>query len=161
MRSANRKYKTEFKPEDIEVETALQTKQLIGFISEKIKIDLTENGSLYDGLIAHLEPAISRVKENIDMYNPMTEQIKRDYFLLYMAVEEGMEKFFPGLLFSDNEIAFIVLHFGSALEIKREEAKIKALIVCSSGIGSSKMLASRLKKSFRKSVPLICLPSSN
>ncbi len=95
------------------------------------------------------------------MYNPMTEQIKRDYFLLYMAVEEGMEKFFPGLLFSDNEIAFIVLHFGSALEIKREEAKIKALIVCSSGIGSSKMLASRLKKSFRKSVPLICLPSSN
>lgn len=146
LRSANRKYKTEFKPEDIEVETALQTKQLIGFISEKIKIDLTENGSLYDGLIAHLEPAINRVKENIDMYNPMTEQIKRDYFLLYMAVEEGMEKFFPGLLFSDNEIAFIVLHFGSALEIKREEAKIKALIVCSSGIGSSKMLASRLKK---------------
>ncbi len=146
LRSANRKYKTEFKPEDIEVETALQTKQLIGFISEKIKIDLTENGSLYDGLIAHLEPAINRVKENIDMYNPMTEQIKRDYFLLYMAVEEGMEKFFPGLLFSDDEIAFIVLHFGSALEIKREEAKIKALIVCSSGIGSSKMLASRLKK---------------
>lgn len=95
------------------------------------------------------------------MYNPMTEQIKRDYFLLYMAVEEGMEKFFPGLRFPDDEIAFIVLHFGSALEIKREEAKIKALIVCSSGIGSSKMLASRLKKSSRKSVPLICLPSSN
>lgn len=146
LRSANRKYKTEFKPQEIEFETALQTKRLICFISEKIKIDLTENSSLYDGLIAHLEPAINRVKENIDMYNPMTEQIKRDYFLLYMAVEEGMEKYFPGLDFSDNEIAFIVLHFGSALEIKREEAKIKALIVCSSGIGSSKMLASRLKK---------------
>nr|WP_302182954.1 transcription antiterminator [Bacillus nakamurai] len=146
LRSANRKYKTEFKSQEIELETALQTKRLICFISEKIKIDLTENGPLYDGLIAHLEPAINRVKENIDMYNPMTEQIKRDYFLLYMAVEEGMEKYFPGLAFSDNEIAFIVLHFGSALEIKREEAKIKALIVCSSGIGSSKMLASRLKK---------------
>ena len=37
LRSANRQYKTEFKPENIEVETALQTKQLIGFISEKIK----------------------------------------------------------------------------------------------------------------------------
>ncbi len=39
-----------------------------------------------------------------------------------------------------------MLHFGSALEIKKEEAKVKALVVCSSGIGSSKMLASRLKK---------------
>uniref|UniRef100_UPI001C30FFAD PRD domain-containing protein n=1 Tax=Bacillus sp. GbtcB15 TaxID=2824760 RepID=UPI001C30FFAD len=78
-----------------------------------------------------LEPAINRVKENNEMYNPMTEQIKRDYFLLYKAVEEGMEKFFPGHLFSDDEIAFIVLHFSSALAIKRVGEKIKALIVCS------------------------------
>ncbi|MCY9374423.1 transcription antiterminator [Bacillus sp. T17B1] len=146
LRSANRKYKTEYKTQEIELETALQTKRLIAFISDKIRMDLTKNYSLYEGLIAHLEPAVSRIKENIEIYNPMKEQIKRDYFLLYMAIEEGVEKYFPGMSFSDDEIAFIVLHFGSALEIKKEEAKLKALVVCSSGIGSSKMLASRLKK---------------
>ncbi|MCL6427557.1 mannitol operon transcriptional activator MtlR [Bacillus subtilis] len=146
LRSANRKYKTEYKAQEIELETALQTKRLIAFISDKIRMDLTKNYSLYEGLIAHLEPAVSRIKENIEIYNPMKEQIKRDYFLLYMAIEEGVEKYFPGMSFSDDEIAFIVLHFGSALEIKKEEAKVKALVVCSSGIGSSKMLASRLKK---------------
>ncbi|MGG1247285.1 BglG family transcription antiterminator [Bacillus spizizenii] len=146
LRSANRKYKTEYKTQEIELETALQTKRFIAFISDKIRMDLTKNYSLYEGLIAHLEPAVSRIKENIEIYNPMKEQIKRDYFLLYMAIEEGVEKYFPGMSFSDDEIAFIVLHFGSALEIKKEEAKLKALVVCSSGIGSSKMLASRLKK---------------
>ncbi|MHA7767190.1 BglG family transcription antiterminator [Bacillus atrophaeus] len=146
LRSANRKYETEYKAEEIELEIALQTKRLIAFISEKIRMDLTENRSLYEGLIAHLEPAMNRIKEGMGIYNPMKEQIKRDYFLLYMAIEEGMEKSFPDMTFSDDEIAYLVLHFGSALEIKKEEAKIKALIVCSSGIGSSKMLASRLKK---------------
>ncbi|MCY7945197.1 BglG family transcription antiterminator [Bacillus atrophaeus] len=146
LRSANRKYETEYKAQEIELEIALQTKRLIAFISEKIRMDLTENRSLYEGLIAHLEPAMNRIKEGMGIYNPMKEQIKRDYFLLYMAIEEGMEKSFPDMTFSDDEIAYLVLHFGSALEIKKEEAKIKALIVCSSGIGSSKMLASRLKK---------------
>ncbi|MED1124692.1 BglG family transcription antiterminator [Bacillus atrophaeus] len=146
LRSANRKYETEYKAQEIELEIALQTKRLIAFISEKIRMDLTENRSLYEGLIAHLEPAMNRIKEGMGIYNPMKEQIKRDYFLLYMAIEEGMEKSFPDMIFSDDEIAYLVLHFGSALEIKKEEAKIKALIVCSSGIGSSKMLASRLKK---------------
>ncbi|MCY8519517.1 BglG family transcription antiterminator [Bacillus atrophaeus] len=146
LRSANRKYETEYKAQEIELEIALQTKRLIAFISAKIRMDLTENRSLYEGLIAHLEPAMNRIKEGMGIYNPMKEQIKRDYFLLYMAIEEGMEKSFPDMTFSDDEIAYLVLHFGSALEIKKEEAKIKALIVCSSGIGSSKMLASRLKK---------------
>ncbi|MCY8504990.1 BglG family transcription antiterminator [Bacillus atrophaeus] len=146
LRSANRKYETEYKAQEIELEIALQTKRLIAFISGKIRMDLTGNRSLYEGLIAHLEPAMNRIKEGMGIYNPMKEQIKRDYFLLYMAIEEGMEKSFPDMTFSDDEIAYLVLHFGSALEIKKEEAKIKALIVCSSGIGSSKMLASRLKK---------------
>ncbi len=63
-----------------------------------------------------------------------------------MAIEEGVERFFPEIEFPEDEIAFIVLHFGSVLEIKKEETNIHALVVCSSGIGSSKMLASRLKK---------------
>ena len=48
--------------------------------------------------------------------------------------------------FPDDEIAFIVLHFGSALVMREEANSIKALIVCPTGIGTSKMLASRIKK---------------
>lgn len=146
LRSANRSYKKDYRAEDIELDTALRTKKLIDFISEKTGLNLNDNQSLYEGLIAHLEPAIVRIKEKMTIHNPLQEQIKKDYFLLFMAIEEGVERFFPEMHFPDEEIAFIVLHFGSALEMNKEKIHINALVICSSGIGSSKMLASRLKK---------------
>ncbi|KAA6449604.1 BglG family transcription antiterminator [Bacillus swezeyi] len=146
LRSANRSFKTDYSAEEIELDTALRTKKLIDFISCKTGQSLNGNQSLYEGLIAHLEPAMIRMKEKMSVYNPLTEQIKKDYFLLYMAIEEGVEKFFPEIHFPDEEIAFIALHFGSALEMNKQKINISALVICSSGIGSSKMLASRLKK---------------
>ncbi|MFS0655910.1 BglG family transcription antiterminator [Bacillus sp. 179-C3.3 HS] len=146
LRSANRSYTTEYRIEEIELDIALRTKKLIDFISNKTGYQLNENDSLYEGLISHLEPAMNRLKEKMRIYNPLKQQIKKDYFLLFMAIEEGVERFFPEIDFPEDEIAFLVLHFGSVLEIKKEETKIHALVVCSSGIGSSKMLASRLKK---------------
>ena len=146
LRSANKSFKIDYRAEDIELDTALRTKKLIDFISQKTGMNLTGNHSLYEGLIAHLEPAIIRIKEKMSVHNPLTEQVKKDYFLLYMAIEEGVEIFFPEIRFPDEEIAFIVLHFGSALEMSKQKVDINALVICSSGIGSSKMLASRLKK---------------
>ncbi|MED1750409.1 MULTISPECIES: BglG family transcription antiterminator [Bacillus] len=146
LRSANRSFQTEYRIDEIELDIAIRTKKLIDFISNKTGYQLNENDSLYEGLVSHLEPAMNRLKEKMRIYNPLTQQIKKDYFLLFMAIEEGVERFFPEIEFPEDEIAFIVLHFGSVLEIKKEETKIHALVVCSSGIGSSKMLASRLKK---------------
>ncbi|MEC1365514.1 PRD domain-containing protein [Bacillus licheniformis] len=146
LRSANKSFKIDYRAEDIELDTVLRTKKLIDFISQKTGMNLTGNHSLYEGLIAHLEPAIIRIKEKMSVHNPLTEQVKKDYFLLYMAIEEGVEIFFPEIRFPDEEIAFIVLHFGSALEMSKQKVDINALVICSSGIGSSKMLASRLKK---------------
>ena len=146
LRSANRSIHTEYRIDEIELDIALRTKKLIDFISNKTGYHLNENDSLYEGLVSHLEPAMNRLKEKMRIYNPLTQQIKKDYFLLFMAIEEGVEHFFPEIEFPEDEIAFIVLHFGSVLEIKKEETNIHALVVCSSGIGSSKMLASRLKK---------------
>ncbi|MGG0526543.1 BglG family transcription antiterminator [Bacillus pumilus] len=146
LRSANRSFQKEYRLDEIELDIAIRTKKLIDFISNKTGYHLNENDSLYEGLVSHLEPAMNRLKEKMRIYNPLTQQIKKDYFLLFMAIEEGVERFFPEIEFPEDEIAFIVLHFGSVLEIKKEETNIHALVVCSSGIGSSKMLASRLKK---------------
>ncbi|SNT38973.1 transcriptional antiterminator, BglG family [Bacillus sp. OK838] len=122
-------------------------RNLIKDVSAQLQIDLTKDFPLYQGLLAHMEPSIFRIKQEMGLYNPLTEDIKRKYPVLFLAVKTSLEKGFKEIKeFPEDEIAFIVLHFGSALVLREEEISIRALIVCPTGIGTSKMLASRIKK---------------
>jgi len=122
-------------------------KNLIENVSSQLHVDLTKDFSLYQGLLAHMEPALFRLKQQLGMYNPLTEEIRGKYPVLFMAVKNSLEHVFTTIdYFPDDEVAFIVLHFGSALVMREEEISIKALVVCPTGIGTSKMLASRIKQ---------------
>lgn len=134
LRSANRSFQTEYRIDEIELDIALRTKKLIDFISNKTGYHLNENDSLYEGLVSHLEPAMNRLKEKMRIYNPLTQQIKKDYFLLFMAIEEGVERFFPEIEFPEDEIAFLVLHFGSVLEIKKKKQKFMRWLFAQAGL---------------------------
>jgi mannitol operon transcriptional antiterminator len=121
-------------------------KKMIEDVSFQLNIDMTADFSLFQGLLAHMEPAVYRISQQMGLFNPLTDDIKTNYPVLFMAVSNSLEKEFEEMKFPDDEIAYLVLHFGSALELRKEEMEIKALIVCPTGIGTSKMLASRLKK---------------
>lgn len=121
-------------------------KKVIEDVSSKLHVNLSDDFSLYQGLLAHMEPSIFRLKQKMDLFNPMTEDIKKKYPVLFMAVKSSLERVFKDIHFPDDEVAFIVLHFGSALLMHEEEVKIKAVVVCPTGIGTSKMLASRIQK---------------
>lgn len=121
-------------------------KKLIRHVSEQLHVDLTSDFSLFQGLMAHMEPTIYRQQKGLPTYNPLTKEIKEKYPLLFMAVQLSLAKAFPHLSFTDDEVAYVVLHFGSALELKKENVQIRALIICPTGIGTSKMLSSRIKR---------------
>jgi mannitol operon transcriptional antiterminator len=122
-------------------------KILIQDVSSQLHIDLTNDFSLYQGLLAHMEPSLYRIKQQMGLFNPLKEEIKQKYPFLFIAVKNSVEKLFTDIdSIPDDEIAFIVLHFGSALVMREEKLSINALIVCPTGIGTSKMLASRIKK---------------
>ncbi|MBU8879984.1 BglG family transcription antiterminator [Bacillus sp. FJAT-29790] len=122
-------------------------KNLIQDVSSQLHVDLTKDFSLYQGLLSHMEPSLFRIKQQMGLFNPLKEEVKRKYPVLFMAVKKSVEMEFEEISnFPDDEIAFIVLHFGSALMMHEEEIEIKALIVCPTGIGTSKMLASRIEK---------------
>jgi mannitol operon transcriptional antiterminator len=122
-------------------------KDIIRSVSSQLHVDFTNDFSLFQGLLAHLEPSLFRLKQRMGLYNPLTEEIKRKYPLLFIAVKNSVEQELKEIDFvPDDEIAFIVLHFGSALVMREEEISINALVVCPTGIGTSKMLASRIKR---------------
>lgn len=122
-------------------------KTLIEDISSQLHVDLTNDFSLFQGLLAHLEPSIYRIKQQMALFNPLKEEIIKKYPILFLAVKNSMERHLQEIgSFPDDEIAFIVLHFGSALVMREEKLSIDVLVVCPTGIGTSKMLASRIQK---------------
>ena len=120
-------------------------KNMIAHVSDQLNVDLTGDFSLYQGLIAHMEPAIFRLKQKMEFFNPLTEEIKKKYPVLFMAVRNSIDQEFPDLIFPEDEVAYLVLHFGSTLVLE-EAVDIRALVICPTGIGTSKMLASRIRK---------------
>ena len=121
-------------------------KRVIEDVSTKLHVDLSDDFSLYQGLLAHMEPSIFRLKQKMELFNPLTEEIKKKYPVLFMAVRDSLENEFKDIHFPEDEVAFVVLHFGSALLMHEEKVKINAVVVCPTGIGTSKMLASRIQK---------------
>ncbi|RKD73260.1 mannitol operon transcriptional antiterminator [Sinobaca qinghaiensis] len=126
--------------------SAVQAKSLIQFVEERVGKNLTGDESLFQGLVAHLEPTLYRIKERMKIHNPLLKDIKSDYPELFSLIKEAASDTFSRFELPDAEIGFLVLHFGSAIERANTMEPLHALVVCSSGIGSSKMLVTRLQK---------------
>ena len=134
--------------EGSDLEIASRVKALIHHVSEQTGVALAGDSSLYTGLLAHIERAIHRLRENMRISNPLLSEIKEDYPALYELVDRGMEKIFVEDDIPEEEKAFVAMHFGAALDRGQGNFPNSVLVICPSGIGSSKILASRLERSF-------------
>ncbi|MDD9147908.1 PRD domain-containing protein [Sporolactobacillus sp. CQH2019] len=126
--------------------TGKAVKKLIQHVSRQLNIDLTGDFSLFQGLMAHLEPSLFRIRKNLGSFNPLTEQVRKQYPALFSVTGSCLEEVFKHIAFPDDEVAYVVLHFGSALEQRKQIMEVRTLVVCPTGIGASKMLATRLEK---------------
>jgi mannitol operon transcriptional antiterminator len=128
------------------LETFMQAKKLIQYFEDATGDDLRDNAPLLEGLVTHLKPAIYRIRQDMGITNPLLKNIRKDYEDLFQIVKNAVGKVFPELRIPDEEIGYLVMHFGSVLLGLKGEKNLKAYIVCSSGIGTSKMLVSRLQR---------------
>lgn len=116
-------------------------------MQEKTHYSFHEDRLLREGLIAHIEPVLERMDGRQLIRNPLLQQIRKDYESLFEDVKKAVREAWPNTDVPDEEIGFLVMHFGASIErlrvLKRE---IRAVVVCTSGIGSSRMLSSRLSK---------------
>ncbi|WP_019536942.1 BglG family transcription antiterminator [Paenibacillus ginsengihumi] len=121
--------------------------RLIAYMEERTGIPFSEDRILREGLVNHLQPAVQRLLEGMPIRNPLLAQIKKDYEQLFSQIRQGADRVMTGLAVPDEEIGYLVMHFGAAMErLKQFSRNVKAIIVCTSGIGSSRMLAARLEK---------------
>lgn len=122
--------------------------ELINLISKQTGYQFKQDKRFMDGLISHLEPLFNRVINGIFVYNPIKDEIRKDYFLLFNTLEGILKYKFPNLNFSEDEIGFLTIHFASAIPTLKQTPKISTLVVCTNGIGASRMLSKRLLDNF-------------
>ncbi|TQR98313.1 BglG family transcription antiterminator [Paenibacillus ottowii] len=107
---------------------------------------LAEDRVLREGLIAHMAPVLKRLREGKSIRNPLLQQIRKDYGSLFESVKKAAADM-TEMEVPDEEIGFLVMHFGASLERLRQlQREVRAIVVCTSGIGSSRLLATRLAK---------------
>jgi mannitol operon transcriptional antiterminator len=129
------------------LELAEQTVGFIRSLEPFTAIPLSKDRSLLDGLIRHLGPAMERIRKGEAIRNPLLSQIRKDYDTLFHAVRRSADEAWQSLVIPDEEIGYLVMHFGAAIERwKLTPGNVRVLLVCMSGIGSSKLLAVRIAK---------------
>ncbi len=118
-------------------------------VSGFIGVDLTSDEVLLSGLIVHLKPALYRMYYQMRNDNPLKEEIEHRYPNIINAVNANLstlEDEFQ-VKFDENEIAYLSLHIGSAMErnLEKTRYRLRAVIMCASGVGTSQLLKSKIQ----------------
>ena len=120
---------------------------LIKYVSEKMNVDFMQDTNLSSGLIAHVESAIKRHQLNLTEENDeLQDFVLKNYNELYLVIKSELLVVFDEIMFNSTELSYIVIHFASSYEQIYRKNFIRALVICASGIGSSKILGSQIRK---------------
>lgn len=135
---------------------------LVNNFSEIINIDLCQDSQLYDGLIVHIRPLINRLNYNINIRNPLLYDIKNELLDVYRLTQLAIDKVFSRYnkhTISEDEVGYLAVHFQAAIE--RQITQKRVLLVCSTGIGTSHLLKSRILRAFPDWEIVATVPASN
>lgn len=141
-----------FKTELIDQKTLSLTKKIIETAEKILDIKLIDDSELLYGLALHLKPTLNRLEYNMNIENLLLEDIKKRYPEIYRAssIAAGILQGKIQREINEAEIGYIAMHIGAAVERKKHsrEKKARVVLVCSTGIGTTRLLGVRLKQSF-------------
>ncbi|MDT3983151.1 PRD domain-containing protein, partial [Staphylococcus ureilyticus] len=117
------------------------TSNLIIPMEKRLNSDFSNTTFRID-LMKHIKPMINRIENHILIKNTLLDQIKFEYSEIYSQTSAISKTLIPNI--SEDEIGFLTLYF--AREIERNPRKIKTLISCTTGIGTSELLRVKIEK---------------
>lgn len=126
-------------------------------LAKKLNVPVHQDLILEHSLMEHLVPMLLRLRSGIQQQNPLTYDIKQQYSDLLFEVSAELSKM-PCLLpfdVSEDEWAYLAIHFLAALDRQQESEKLQVLVICATGLGSSQLLKNRLMKKFSNSIHIV------
>lgn len=134
------------------IEIDIIAKKIIKIFSENMGVNLSKDKVLLKGIVNHLKPTIHRLKNRQVLENSILKDFLKLYRPIFIGTKKSIRplKDFINLEITEDEIAFLAIHFKAALDRadKLENRKNSILIVCSSGYGTSKLLSQQINENF-------------
>lgn len=125
--------------------------ELITEISEKINLELSIDNQLIRDLARHFEQSFYMLNLGLRVINPLINEIEEHYSELFKIINNRCKLIFSryNLKIPREEVGYITMHIDVA--IQRQQSilrKMKVLIICSGGMGTSKILSNKIKSLF-------------
>lgn len=135
------------------VQAQMLSIRLIQHVEQETHIPFTKKEEeLQEGLYKHIGSLLSRVRNDVQFANPLKENIKLNYGMIYKAVESFSIEFTKllGKELSEDEIAFLTIHFSTSLSELNQELVYfyRAVVICNHGVATGKLLSESLKELF-------------
>lgn len=105
------------------------------------------DSQLLEGVVTHLTTMLVRLQTKVHFENPLREEVRQRYnqvFEMTRNIMQGMPVFSEYQI-SDDEVAYVALHFMAAMERLKETQKYHILVICATGYGSAQLLRNRIK----------------
>lgn len=112
---------------------------------------------LIEGVVTHLLTLKVRLLNEMGLSNPLLQEIKSQYEDVFYLTEKILNNmsFFSDVKLTDDEVAYVSLHFMAALERYKENTKFNVLAICATGFGAAQMLKNRLETEFNHRIHVV------
>ena len=132
--------------------------QFIKLLSDKLKVNLTEDKILRKELLNHIKPAIYRMKNKFKLTESILSEVKKQYMELFVKTKSSLKIIsdFINLSFDEDEAAFITVMIQRAIMRNNPATLFKKdtyiLIVCGLGYSSSRFLYENINNRFQVNI---------
>ncbi len=124
--------------------------KIIELVERVCQVSFKDDKQFLYGLLIHLRPTINRLEYGMELKNPLLTEIKSLYpkaFGIACMANKIFEKY-VGKKITEDEIGYIAIHIEGAIE--RISVMVNTIIVCSTGIGTAQLLATKIQKRFKQ-----------
>lgn len=133
-------------------------KEIVYLAGEVLDVDLSQDKLLLTALVLHLRPTTVRLKYGLKLRNPILDTIKNEYTSIFGAAWACSSIFDKrlGVSINEDEVGYIAMHL--AVGVSRLNKRVKAIVVCSSGVGTSQLISTKLEKMFHQMDIIATIP---
>lgn len=134
---------------------------MIDAYDENLAITLKQDEQFAHGLLVHLGPVIIRLREHMNIFNPLLSEIKEEYPDMFLRCKKAAKVIEEeiGIAVSEEEVGFLAMHFGAAeeraLSLRSARRRVHIGIVCASGFGVAQLMSSKLKGQLGDGVKIV------